>query len=45
MTKLRNIHFTDITIFILLNRIFLFKNLIEYTISYALVKKIKIVWR
>ena len=41
MTKLRNIHFTDITIFILLNRIFLFKNLIEYIISYQLVKKIQ----
>ena len=45
MTKLRNIHFTDITIFILLNRIFLFKNLIEYIIIYQLVKKFKIVLR
>ena len=42
MIKLRNIPFTNITIFILLNRIFLFKNIIEYTISYQLVKKSKL---
>ena len=45
MTKLRKIHLTDITIIILLNRISLFKKVIECTISYQLVNKIKIAWR
>ena len=39
MTKLRKIHLTDITITILLNRISLFKKVIECTISYQLVNK------
>ena len=39
MTKLRKIYLTDITIIILLNRISLFKKVIECTISYQLVNK------
>ena len=39
MIKLRKIHLTDITIIILLNRISLFKKVIECTISYQLVNK------